>query len=226
MDEIFKTYALVSVLAKKEGREVIRVRHRKLGKDLVLRTYPEPCPAYEILCGIRCENLPEIYDAVTLSDGQAVLEEYIDGMSVFEVMASGRYRYRGAAKVIRGVCAALSVLHENGLVHRDVKPENVMIASSGRVVLIDFDAARRENAAKKDTVTMGTVGFASPELGIAPTDARSDIYNTGVMLNLMLTGKHPSESLARGKAGRIVKKCLNINRDERYQSAEKLAAAL
>lgn len=74
---------------------------------------------------------------------------------------------------------------------------------------------------------MGTVGYASPEqLGVAQSDARTDIYAVGVLLNVMITGKHPSEKLAKGKAGRIVRKCTNVNPDERYQSAKKLALAL
>lgn len=74
---------------------------------------------------------------------------------------------------------------------------------------------------------MGTVGYASPEqLGLSQSDPRTDIYAVGVMLNVMLTGKHPSEQLARGRAGRIVRRCTRINPDERYQSAAALAADL
>ncbi len=63
-------------------------------------------------------------------------------------------------------------------------------------------------------------------LGLAQSDARTDIYAVGVLLNVMLTGKHPSEKLADGKAGKIVRKCTAINPNERYQSAKNLAAAL
>ena len=142
-------------------------------------------------------------------------------------MESGRYRYLGARRVLKGVCRALSVLHERNLVHRDVKPENVLIGPNGRVVLIDFNASRRISAASRDTVVMGTVGYASPEqLGVAQSDARTDIYAAGVLLNVMLTGRHPSEELARGRAGRIVRKSTQVNPDDRYPTAEKMADAL
>ncbi|MBQ1262673.1 MAG: serine/threonine protein kinase, partial [Oscillospiraceae bacterium] len=73
----------------------------------------------------------------------------------------------------------------------------------------------------------GTVGYASPEqLGIAQTDARTDVYAVGVLLNVMITGKHPSEKLAKGKVGRVVRRCTSVNPDERYQTAEKLSEAL
>lgn len=74
---------------------------------------------------------------------------------------------------------------------------------------------------------MGTVGYASPEqLGLSQTDARTDIYAAGVLYNVMLTGKHPTEAFARGQAGQIIRKCTALNPDDRYPSAEKLAQAL
>lgn len=224
---LFATYSLVGVLSEKNGCKVLRLRNKANGKDLVLRSFPEHLDAYELLCGIRCESLPEIYDAIDLDDGQIVLEEYIDGITVAQVMEGGKYHYWGAKKVLSCVCHALSVLHERGLVHRDVKPENVMIDKNGRVVLIDFNASRKVSEACRDTVIMGTVGYASPEqLGIAQSDARTDIYAVGVLLNVMLTGKHPTEVFARGHAGRVVKKCTSLNLDDRYQSTEILKNAL
>lgn len=220
-------YSLVTVLSEKNNCKVLRLRNKATGQDLVLRSFSKRLDAYELLCGIRCDNLPEIYDALDLADGQIVLEEYIDGITVAQVMQAGKYHYWGAKKVLLGVCNALTVLHDRGIIHRDVKPENVMIDKNGRVVLIDFNASRKESKAQKDTVVMGTVGYASPEqLGLAQTDARTDIYAAGVLLNVMLTGKHPTEDFARGRIGRIVRKCTALNPDDRYQSAENLSAKL
>lgn len=224
---LFATYSPVSTLSTKNGCKVLRLRNKTNGRDLVLRSFPEHLDAYETLCGIRCESLPEIYDAIDVEDGQIVLEEYIDGITVSQVLDGGKYRYRGAKKVLSGVCHALQVLHDRGLVHRDVKPENVMIGKTGRVVLIDFNASRRVSVAQKDTIILGTVGYAAPEqLGITQSDARTDIYATGILLNVMLTGKHPTETFARGRAGRIVRKCTSLNPDDRYYCAEKLSDAL
>ena len=92
---------------------------------------------------------------------------------------------------------------------------------------IDFNVSRKVTNASRDTVVMGTVGYASPEqLGISQSDARTDIYAAGVLLNVMLTGKHPSETLASGKAGKIVRKCTAVNPSDRYQTAKKLFDAL
>ena len=162
-----------------------------------------------------------------MDDGQIVLEEYVDGITVAQVMQTGKYSYPGVKKVLRGVCDALAVLHSYGLIHRDVKPENVMIDKTGRVVLIDFNASRKESSAGVDTVIMGTVGYAAPEqLGLLQTDARTDIYAAGVLMNVMLTGKHPTEGYASGKAGRIVRKCTALRPADRYQSAAALWRSL
>lgn len=227
LTEVFKAYSLVSVLSDKNDCKVLKLKNKEHNKYIVARSFPKSISAYEELYSINCANLPLIYDVITLDDGQIVLEEFIEGVTIAEVMESGKYRYTGTRKVLRSICNALTVLHERGIIHRDVKPENVMIAKDGRVVLIDFNAARKISFACKDTVIMGTVGYASPEqLGVAQSDARTDIYALGVLLNVMITGKHPSEKMAKGKAGRIVRKCTSVNPDERYQSAEKLARVL
>lgn len=224
---LFDACTLVSVLSNKNECSVLRVRNKSTEQDMVVRSFPTAVSAYEELYKINAQNLPLIYDVINCEDGQIVLEEFVEGVTISEVMESGNYHYLGTRKVIRAVCHALNVLHERNLVHRDIKPENIVIGKDGRVVLIDFNAARKISSASKDTVIMGTVGYASPEqLGVAQSDARTDIYAVGVLLNVMITGKHPSEKLAKGKAGRIVRKCTNVNPDERYQTAEKLTHAL
>ena len=103
-----------------------------------------------------------------------------------------------------------------------------MISQDGTVKLFDLDASRQVvSGVRKDTEVLGTIGYAPPEqFGLSQSDARSDIYAIGVLLNVMLTGEHPSCKLAKGKAGRIVKKCTMIDPDSRYPTAEKLLQAL
>ena len=224
---LLQHYSLVAGLSEKNDCKVLRLRHKTSGQDLTLRSFPRHLDAYELLCGIRCQHLPEVYDAIDVDDGQIVLEEYIDGITVAQVMQTGKYSYPGLKKVLRDVCDALAVLHSHGLIHRDVKPENVMIDKTGRVVLIDFNASRKESSAGVDTVIMGTVGYAAPEqLGLLQTDARTDIYAAGVLMNVMLTKKHPTEGYASGKAGRIVRKCTALRPADRYQSAAALWRSL
>lgn len=222
----FQTYRLIKVLADKNGCKVLQLRHKTLERDLVLHSFPEIVTAYDFLKKIKQENLPEIYDSLRLDDGQIVFEEYIEGMTVGDILETGLYKYIGAKRVIASLCNGLEVLHKNGTIHRDIKPENVMVDKNGRVVLIDFNASRKLSNATKDTVVMGTVGYASPELGITQSDPRTDIYALGVLLNVMLTGKHPCEHLAKGKAARIINKCTHINPEQRFQNVEDLIKVL
>ncbi len=225
--EIFRLYSKVTLLSDKNDCTVLRIRHKAHGKDLVLHILPQANPVYTLLCHWRCENLPTVYDAYTLEDGMVVLEEYIDGLTVAEIAQTGKYHRRGAVRIVKEVCAALAVLHKHGFVHRDVKPENILVDKNGRVCLIDFNTTRNVSTASHDTQIMGTIGYAAPEqFGIAQSDPRTDIYAIGILLNVLLTGHHPSEQLARGHLGTVIKKCTDIQPSKRYPSAEALYRAL
>lgn len=227
MEALWEHFSRVSVLSDKNGCRALRIRHQKTGQDYILHLLPEENPIYETLCRIRHPNLPAVYEIYRCADGMLVLEEYIEGLNVAQVAESGRYRKRGAKKVAEEVCRALIALHEEGFIHRDIKPENVMIGKDGRVVLIDFNAARKKSMKSRDTVIMGTVGFAPPEqLGLSQSDERTDIYALGVLLNILLTGQYPTEGMAGGRLGRIIRRCTRVQAKERYQSAKSLYRAL
>ena len=110
-----------------------------------------------------------------------------------------------------------------GIIHRDVKPSNVILQGK-TAVLIDFDASRKYDASsRKDTQVLGTVGYAAPEqYGFTQTDSRADIYAVGVMLNVMLTGEHPSRTLAKGHLGRVIQRCTMISPQRRYPNILRL----
>lgn len=226
--EIMGDYDLVRVLSKKNGAEVLHLRHKKLLRDLVLRNYEKPIAAYSEIKDYKAENVPIIYDAIEFEDGQIVLEEFIDGINLSAILETHKYDYKEAKRVILPVCRGLQFLHSKNIIHRDIKPENVIIEKNGRVVLVDFNASRVYAPDKKtDTVVLGTLGYASPEqFGISQSDEKSDIYAVGVLLNVMITGKHPSEALAKGKAGKIVLKCTQIDPKSRFKTVKKLIEAL
>lgn len=106
-----------------------------------------------------------------------------------------------------------------GAVHRDIKPENVILRGS-EAVLIDFDASRLyKDESDGDTRILGTTGYAAPEqYGITQSDHRADIYSLGVLLNIMITGEHPSKKLASGRIGQIVQRCTMTAPKQRYQT--------
>ena len=217
----------VKVLRRSARGVITLLRHRKTGKRYVFRQFMGSADVYRRLLTVECPHLPRIEEAVD-SDGRvAVLEEYVQGDTLLFLLEGGLLDWTEAKKVTQDVCAALWVLHSLGAVHRDVKDSNVILRGSD-AVLIDFDASRivkPELAA--DTVVPSTTGYAAPEqFGLSQTDGRADIYSLGVLLNVMLTGQHPSRKLASGKAGHIVQRCTMMNPDQRYQTVWELRDAL
>ncbi len=227
LNELLTVYRKISLLSNKNDCKVMRLQHKTLLKNLVLHILPKDNFAYKTLCDIRHKNLPNIYDYFKLDDGVVVLEEYVEGLTVAQICEINKYTPRGAKKVVKQLCDALEVLHRFNIIHRDIKPENVIIDNNGKVVLIDFNVARKVSINSHDTQMLGTIGYAPPEqMGISQSDKRSDIYAVGVLLNVMLTGVHPSEQIAKGRLGKIIKKCTAINPNDRYQTATELAKKL
>lgn len=223
-----ETYFEEVRLLKRGARgSVTLLRHRSTGKRYIFRRFTGSAEVYRKLLTVDCPYLPRI-EEVAERDGQvAVLEEYVQGDTLAELLMGARLTEREARQVTMQLCQALHVLHSMGAVHRDVKPENVILRGSD-AVLIDFDAARiYKDESESDTQVLGTTGFAAPEqYGIFQSDERADIFSLGVLLNIMLTGKHPSREMAAGKMGRIVRKCTMTAPEQRYQSARALMEVL
>ena len=212
---------------KDTPRSSIRLlRHRKTGKKFILRQF-HGCPdVYDQLLKISCANLPDVYE-VAAKDGETlVLEEYIEGDTLGRLLQGALFSVGETQDIVTQVCHALWVLHSMGAVHRDIKPENIILRGRD-AILIDFDAARiHKPALENDTQILGTVGFAAPEqYGISQSDPRSGIYSLGVLINVMLTGQHPSRALASGRMGRIVERCTRVNPAKRYKNVLRLMEA-
>lgn len=206
---------------------VCLVRSRETGERYIYRSFTGSSEVYRKMLGIDCPYLPRIYEVKEDSGKVYVLEEYIQGDTLAFLLEGKPLSPTHAKQIIVHICLALKVLHGMGAVHRDIKPENIILRGSG-AVLIDFDASRLCKAENStDTQIMGTTGYAAPEqYGFSQTDARTDIYALGILLNEMLTNQHPSKQLAEGKFRPIIQKCTQINADQRYASVLELIAAL
>lgn len=227
LEAVTTEYDTLRVLKQSPRGTVSVVRHKKSGTRYVFRRYSGSGEVYRRLLPVLCPHLPQIMEAAEQDGQTAVLEEYVQGDTLAELLMGARLTEREARQVTMQLCQALHVLHSMGAVHRDVKPENVILRGSD-AVLIDFDAARiYKDESESDTQVLGTTGFAAPEqYGIFQSDERADIFSLGVLLNIMLTGKHPSREMAAGKMGRIVRKCTMTAPEQRYQSARALMEVL
>ena len=227
LEAVTTEYDTLRVLKQSPRGTVSVVRHKKSGTRYVFRRYSGSGEVYRRLLPVLCPHLPQIMEAAEQDGQTAVLEEYVQGDTLAELLMGARLTEREARQVTMQLCQALHVLHSMGAVHRDVKPENVILRGSD-AVLIDFDAARiYKDESESDTQVLGTTGFAAPEqYGIFQSDKRADIFSLGVLLNIMLTGKHPSREMAVGKMGRIVRKCTMTAPEQRYQSARALMEVL
>lgn len=221
-------YSLSETIKNSDEKTVIRYRHKSLGRSIIKINYKGNCDAYKALLNIKHANLPIIYNVQTDGEACEILEEYIEGVTVSDVLQTGTYNEKGVCYIASCLCDALTALHNLNIVHRDIKPENIIISNEGRVVLIDFDASRYYKPYKgNDTVILGTAGYAAPEqFGLSQTDYRSDIYAMGVLMNVMLTGDYPTRKLYKGKLSKVISKCIQVAPENRYSSAEELKRAL
>ena len=224
LDEAFES---VRTLKESPRGSVRLIRHRAAGQRFILHRFTGNGEVYRKLLSYSCQNLPVIYEAVSQGEDNLVLEEFIEGDTLGFLLEGALFSPKETRKIIIQLCRALWVLHGLAAVHRDIKPENVIL--KGReAVLIDFDAARlHKPEAAADTQILGTTGFAAPEqYGLGQSDTRTDIYSLGVLMNVMLTGQHPSQTLAEGRLGRVIGRCTQVNPEKRYRDVVHLMGEL
>ena len=221
-------YQLVMQLKGGEHGSVNSYCHNTFHKNIVERDFVGYSDVLQVDKTIQHKNIEMIYDAVQEDDHTLVIEEFIDGKTLSDILQSRLFSEKETVSIIRQLCDALYVIHSQGIIHRDIKPENIMLDKNGTLKLIDFSASRLFKPYQpKDTQVMGTIGFAAPEqFGEAQTDIRTDIYAVGVLMNVMLTGEHPSKQIYMGKLHRVIDKCIQPVPQKRYTSALELKKAL
>lgn len=199
-------------------------------------------------------NIVSVYDTGVDGDVSFMVMEYSHGWNLQTVLAQrGPMEAEDAAAYVAPVLAALAYAHANGVVHRDVKPANVLVADDGRVQVTDFGIAKAAFAGTDLSTTgkaLGTVKYLSPEqVKGAECDARSDLYSVGIVLYELLTGRVPFQAKSdlavalmrinedpvpprafRGGIAReievLVLRALAQKPEDRFQSAESMRSAL
>ena len=145
-------------------------------------------------------NIVKVYDVSVSENLQYIVMEYVDGMTLREYLneRGGKLTSRETVHFISQILKALDHAHLNGVVHRDIKPQNIMLLDNGQLRMMDFGIARisrAENQIQNGKKTMGSVHYISPEQAKGEeTDPKSDIYSVGVMMYEMLSGRLPFDA--------------------------------
>jgi hypothetical protein len=252
--------------------EVYRARDPRLGREIALKIVAGEGPASEdrlrrfdqearAVAALQHPGILAVHDTGTHEGCAYVVFELLEGETLRERLARGALPARKAVEIAVEIARALAAAHARGVVHRDVKPENVFLVREGHVKLLDFGlAALAEAPAQGDPDSsldetdragwMGTAGYAAPEqLRGHAGDARADIFALGALLYEMLSGRRafdgptradrllatvdrdPASLTAGGTPAppaleKLVRRCLEKDADDRFQSARDVAFAL
>jgi eukaryotic-like serine/threonine-protein kinase len=206
------------------------------------------------LANLQHESIVHIYDFYAERGALFIVMEYVEGVDLYDLLdRCGRLPYDVAAVIAMQVARALDYIHYRGIIHRDVKPANIMVSRQGAVKVMDFGIVR--DATYNDDLTqtgtgVGTPSYMSPEQILGDRlDARSDIFSLGIVLYQMATGRKPFvesetksvmhkirlEKHVRARKlvpdiprelDRIIERCLQKEPKARWQSAQSLVMAL
>jgi tetratricopeptide (TPR) repeat protein/predicted Ser/Thr protein kinase len=250
-------YEILKLLGQGGMGSVYKARDRELDRLVALKVIrPELAGHASILQRFKQElilarkithrNIIRIFDLGVADGIRFITMEFVEGQDLSSLLEERpKYTPEEAVKILRQVCAALAAAHAEGVVHRDLKPQNIMLDESGRVCVMDFGLARSMEATgmTQAGTVMGTPAYMSPEQAKGmPADERSDLFSLGIIAYQMLTGVVPYKAdsalasmLLRTQGpptpsiqidptvpqalNDIIQKSLAVNPDDRYQSA-------
>ena len=198
MAHVYKAVVVAQNGPVPAGTEVaVKVLRQELMHDPdLVRRFKNESKAISLL---NHPNIVKVYDVSVSDNLQYIVMEYVDGMTLREYLneRGGKLTSRETVHFISQILKALDHAHRNGVVHRDIKPQNIMLLDNGQLRMMDFGIARVSRAENQLTggKAMGSVHYISPEQAKGEeTDRKSDIYSVGVMMYEMLSSKLPFDA--------------------------------
>lgn len=232
-------YEPMECLSHNHMGETLLVRDRKTSQYYVAKCYADQLifsgtNERELLKELHYEGLPAFIGEYQKGESICIVREYVEGLPLNQFVKESTPSESQVIFIIAQLCDILSYLHGHTppIIHRDIKPQNIIINNNGKIKLIDFGISRfYDKEAKADTVFFGTQEFSPPEqYGFSQTDCRSDIFSLGVVLCWLLTGETDAgNALSRIQNRRlagIVEKCTAFAPKDRYRDAASVRCAL
>lgn len=174
-------------------------------------------------------GLPRIYELIQQGSSLVVIEDFISGQSLERLLTTeGQLSEERVIKYTLQLCETLAGLHASlpPIIHRDIKPTNIIITPPDNAILIDLNAAKHESTKDEDTTLLGTRGYAAPEqYGFGSSGVQTDIYAIGKLMNTMLNGSF-SQQTVNSRLSSVINKCTELTPSNRYRSVRELMDAL
>ena len=225
-EEFTRNYVIMECLAERNGIDTFLVQGKEDRRSYVAKCYDRTLwsidPPERILQGLSHEGLPKLTGSFSSDAKTVTIREYVEGVPLDRYAEENELDEAQVVRICLKLCDILSFLHgrEEPIIHRDIKPQNVIVGEGGQVFLIDFDIARIwRPGSETDTRFFGTVAYAPPEqYGFSQTDARADIYSLGVLLRYLLTGSTRENKMIRlyKPLQKIIDKCTAFAPEQRY----------
>ena len=200
-------YRIIGLLGRGGMGEVYRATDLTLGQSVALKFLPEEASRNQRLLErfhgevrvarlVSHPNVCRVYDIGEIEGMPFISMEYVDGEDLASLlMRIGRLPGDKAVETARKLCAGLAAAHDRGVIHRDLKPQNIMMNKRGEVVIMDFGLAAISDQLTGAEVRNGTPAYMAPEqLKGAEVTARSDLYALGLVLYELFTGKRPYDA--------------------------------